>query len=125
MDTSTPGQTADGGGTALSAADPASPEATALANALAIAPDLIPGEATAAVSPYREAAPEAPAEPTEATPQAPPEPFQTVEEWAAQKQTEAIWFKSAFVREGWCEGLRVSEFYFDKAIADAKGEVSR
>lgn len=49
--------------------------------------------------------------------------MKTIEAWAAEKRVEPVWFRAAFVREKWCEGLELSEANFDAAIEAARDGV--
>lgn len=49
--------------------------------------------------------------------------MKTIEAWAAEKKTEAVWFRAAFVREKWCEGLELSEESYNAAIRAARDGV--
>lgn len=80
------------------------------------AADAAPGEgapaSAATPAPEASAAPEAPE-------------CQPIEAWAAARGTHPIWFRSAFVRERWCEGLMVTAEQYDQAVDAAENEVCR
>ncbi len=54
-----------------------------------------------------------------------PHDCRSVEAWRDDRGTHSIWFRSAFVRERWCEGLLITAEQYDAAVAGAEGEVCR
>lgn len=55
----------------------------------------------------------------------PADECQTIEHWRDARRTHPIWYRSAFVREHWCEGLLITAEQYDQAVHAAEHEVCR